>query len=138
MDVPNVAELLNHPIVQQALEQAWNDSMINDSRRRHEEGGWIYCDTATRAISVRSAAAGRRASLNLGDPPLIAGSVVVATFHTHPNPAADGWTTGPSPSDTESALLDGVPCFIRAEDGIHLTGPEVRRGGLSGNAGFPD
>lgn len=138
MDAPKIAELLIHPVVQKALEQAWSDSMVGDPKRRHEEGGWIYCDISTRAISVRSAPAGRRASLDLTSPPLIAGSVVVATFHTHPNPAVENWTTGPSPSDTESAWLDGVPCLIRAEDGIHVTGPEARRGGLAGNAGFPE
>lgn len=135
---PNIAELLIHPVVQEALEQAWKDSMVADPKRRHEEGGWIYCEIATSAITARRAVAGRRASLNLDDPPLIAGSAIVATFHTHPNPAADGWTTGPSSSDTEAAWLDGVPCLIRAEDGVHVAGPEARRGGLSGNAGFPE
>ena len=138
MDAPSIAKLLIHPAVQEALEQAWNDSMVSDPKRRHEEGGWIFCDTATSTISASRAAAGRRASLNLDSPPLIAGSVIVATFHTHPNPAAENWTTGPSSSDTESAWLDGVPCLIRAEDGIHVTGPEARRGGLAGNAGFPE
>ena len=138
MDAPNIAELMSEPVVLEALEQAWNDSMVGDPKRRHEEGGWIYCDTSTRTITAQRAAAGRRAALNLTSPPLVAGSVVVATYHTHPNPAADGWTTGPSPSDTESAWLVGVPCLIRAEDGIHATGPEVRRGGLGGNPGYPE
>jgi hypothetical protein len=62
----------------------------------------------------------------------------VATFHTHPNPASEGWQTGPSESDTNSAWILGVPCMIRAEDGIHTTGPESRRGGLSGLPGYPD
>jgi hypothetical protein len=37
-----------------------------------------------------------------------------------------------------SAWELGVPCIIRAEDGIHTTGPDSRRGGLTGNPGFPD
>jgi len=137
MDAPNIGELLIHPVVHEALEQAWKDSIVSDPIRRHEEGGWIYCDTLANITSVRRAPAGRRAALDLNSPPLITGSVVVATFHTHPNPKAEGWTLGPSPADTESAWLDGVPCLIRAEDGIHFTGPEARRGGLAGNAGFP-
>ena len=31
----------------------------------------------------------------------------------------------------------GVLDLIRADDGIHLSGPESRRGGLTGGPGFP-
>jgi hypothetical protein len=137
MRAPTVAELQTEPVVLQALEQAWVDSCPDDPTRRHEEGGWIYADTTTGAISVRRATAGVRASVDLNLPPLVAGSVVVATFHTHPNPGSEGWETGPSRGDTESAHLFGVPCLIRAEDGIHVTGPDSRRGGLSGVPGYP-
>jgi hypothetical protein len=73
----------------------------------------------------------------LNSPPLVAGSVVVATFHTHPNPSADGWDPRPSDDDELSANHLGVPCLIRADNGIHTTGPDSRRGGLSGDPGFP-
>src|SRR5262245_32942529 len=115
MQAPTTAELLNHPAVQAALEQAWQDSSPSDSIQRHEEGGWVYMDTSTGVISVQRAPAGARAVLDLNSPPLVSGSVVVATFHTHPNPSAEGWEPGPSPADTQSAWILGVPCLIRAD-----------------------
>lgn len=137
MRSPTAAELQNEPLVLQALEQAWIDSCSDDPTRRHEEGGWIYADTTTGTVSIRRAAPGGRAVVDLNLPPTVSGSVVVATFHTHPNPSSEGWEIGPSRGDTESAYLFGVPCLIRAEDGIHVTGPDSRRGGLSGNPGYP-
>ncbi|SRR5713226_2358085 len=134
---PTTIELLNHLLVQQALEQAWIDSQSADPAYRHEEGGWIYMDTTTGAITQRRAPAGARAVLDLLTPILVPGCVVVATFHTHPNPAAEGWDPGPSPGDVQSAWILGVPCLIRAEDGIHTTGPNSRRGGLAGGPGYP-
>jgi hypothetical protein len=98
---PTTSELLNEIQIQQALEQAWLDSQPADPANRHEEGGWIYMDTSTGAI--RRAPAGARASLDLTTPVLVPGSVVVATFHRHPNPAAEDWELGPSPGDEQSA-----------------------------------
>jgi hypothetical protein len=137
MSAPTAADLLREVVVQQALEQAWTDSLPDDPARRHEEGGWIYLDTATGAIAVRRAPAGGRAALDLSAPPVVPGAVVVATFHTHPNPSAEGWEPGPSAADTQSAWLFGVPCLIRADNGIHTTGPASRRGGSTGGPGFP-
>ena len=137
MRTPTVLDLANEPVVQQALEDAWADSLPDDPVRRHEEGGWVYMDTTTAAISVRRAVAGGRATLDLNTPPLVAGSVVIATFHTHPNPSAEGWEPGPSAGDTRSAWLFGVPCLIRADDGVHTTGPDSRRGGSTGGPGYP-
>ena len=134
---PTTSELLNNIQVQQALEQAWQDSLPGDPANRHEEGGWVYMDTATRAITTRRAPAGARAVFDLTAPVIVPGSVVVATFHTHPNPAAEGWDPGPSPGDEQSAQILGVPCLIRAEDGIHTAGPDARRGGLAGGPGYP-
>lgn len=137
MRSPTTADLLNEPIVQQALEQAWNDSLPGDPVRRHEEGGWLYMDTTTGDLTVRRASAGTQTILDLSTPPAVSGSVVVATFHTHPNPSAEGWDSGPSAADTQSALVFGVPCLIRADDGVHTTGPVSRRGGLGGDSGYP-
>jgi hypothetical protein len=75
--------------------------------------------------------------LDLSSPPLVPDSVVVATFHTHPNPSAEGWEPGPSAADTQSAWDFGVPCLIRTDNGIYLTGPDSRRGGLIGPPGYP-
>ena len=137
MQAPTAADLLTELVVQQALEQAWIDSLPGDPVQRHEEGGWIYMDNTTGLVVVRRAPAGAQTTLDLGTPPVVPGAVVVATFHTHPNPSAEGWEPGPSAADTQSAWLFGVPCLIRADDGIHTTGPASRRGGLTGGAGYP-
>lgn len=134
---PTTSELLNDPTARHALELAWIDSQPGDPALRHEEGGWIYVDLTTGQITVCRASPGGRGVLDLSTPVLVDGSVVVGTFHTHPNPAAEGWSTEPSASDKISADLFGVPCLIRAEDGVHTTGPDSRRGGLGGGAGFP-
>lgn len=137
VQVPTATELLNHPTIQRALEAAWVDSLPGDPLNRHEEGGWVYVDTTTGAMTIRRAPTGAQAMLDLNTPPIVPGSVVVATFHTHPNPSAEGWQPGPSTADAQSAWLLGVPCLIRADDGIHTTGPDSRRGGLTGGLGYP-
>jgi hypothetical protein len=137
VDAPTAEELLKHPIVQQALDQAWADSLPGNPQQRHEEGGWVYMDVQTGSLFIRRAPAGGRAQLDLRSPPLVPGSVVVGKFHTHPNPSAEGWETGPSPSDILVDAQHGVPDLIRADDGMHLSGPSSRRGGLQGPAGYP-
>jgi len=134
---PTTAELLADPVVQQALGEAWIDSQAGDPVLRHEEGGWIYMDTTTSQTGIRRAPAGQQSRLDLGNPPLIPGSVVVGTFHTHPNPTAEGWNPGPSSTDQASAHYTGVPWLIRADDGLYSTGPDSRRGGLGGGPGYP-
>ena len=137
MQAPTAADLANDMVVQQALDEAWADSLPDDPARRHEEGGWIYLNATTSEIVARRAPAGGRATIDLNTPPITAGSVVIATFHTHPNPSAEGWESGPSAGDTRSAWIFGVPCLIRADDGVHTTGPASRRGGLVGGPGYP-
>ncbi len=63
MQVPTATNLLNEVVVQQALEQAWNDSLPGNPVRRHEEGGWLYMDSTTGNVVVRRALAGTRATL---------------------------------------------------------------------------
>ena len=137
MNAPTIDELIAHPAVGAEL-AAWADSLPGDPARRHEEGGWSYFNPTQNHIQTRRSSVGGRAYLDLDDPPELAGYFVIATYHTHPNPASDGWDTGPSRQDTESAHALGVPCIIRAEDGVHTTGPSARRGGLTGKPGFPD
>jgi hypothetical protein len=128
---PTAQELLADPTVQQALEQAWIDSRPDDPIQRHEEGGWIYMDTRTGKVIVKRVSAGQQAELEIGDPPLVADSVVVATFHTHPNPTAEGWNPGPSDADRAIHAQLGLPGLIRADDGVHTMGPACRLGGLT-------
>ena len=134
---PTADELGKHPLIQAALEQAWSDSMPDDPERRHEEGGWIYLDTTTGEISIRRALAGAQAELNLANPPIVPGSLIVGIFHTHLNPSSEGWDPRPTEEDRKADERDGVPDLIRADDGIHVSGPESRRGGLVGGPGYP-
>jgi proteasome lid subunit RPN8/RPN11 len=80
---------------------------------------------------------GVQAEINLDSPAEVSGAVVVGIFHTHPNPTSEGWDSGPSEADRRADERDGVPDLIRADDGIHLSGPESRRGGLGGGPGYP-
>lgn len=134
---PTGAELLIHQIVQQSLYEAWRDSLPNDPLQRHEEGGWIYLNLTNGAILVRRAGTGGRTNLLLAHPPEIDGAIVVGTFHTHPNPSADGWDPRPSPGDVHYAALTGVPWLIRSDARDYTVGPDSRRGGLGGGPGFP-
>jgi hypothetical protein len=134
---PTAADLLASPVVQKALDEAWVASLADDPVRRHEEGGWIYMNLSTGALSVIRLLLAGQSSIDLSGPPVVAGAVVVGKFHTHPNPTAEGWIPGPSPSDIQIDAQHGVPDLIRADDGIHLSGPSQRRGGLSGGPGYP-
>jgi hypothetical protein len=134
---PTVSDLLAHPNVIQALAEAWTDSEVEDPANRHEEGGWVYLDLSTGDILTRRASRGTRSRLSLTNPPLLSNHVIVGTFHTHPNPASEGWLIGPSSQDEQAATYSGVPWLIRAEDGVHWTGPASRRDGLAGGPGFP-
>lgn len=136
MRAPTAKELVSNAVVRQAMEAAWKDSFPHDASRRHEEGGWIYLKTATGEILVERAGSGLQAELSLDKPPEISGAVVVGVFHTHPNPTSEGWHGGPSEADRRADERDGVPDLIRADDGIHVSGPEGRRG-LGGGAGYP-
>ena len=140
MDAPSADELLTNPVVRAALEQAWQDSMPEDPILRCEEGGWFYVDVRTGEIAVRRAPSGGQAVLDLSSPPAVPGKAVVATFHTHPNPSAEGWDPRPSAEDTASAWLLGLPCIIRSDEGIYTTGPSAPRSGHAtpdGSASHP-
>jgi hypothetical protein len=137
VQAPTTAEHLANAIVVQAIEQAWIDSQVADPSLRHEECGWIFLDTATGQISALRQTAGATAEIDLSSPPTITGSLVVGIFHTHPNPTSEGWEPGPSPQDQILDAMLGVPDLIRADDGIHISGPDSRRGGLAGGPGFP-
>jgi hypothetical protein len=134
---PTATELLANPVVQAALDQAWIDSQADNPATRHEEGGWIYLDLTTSQITTVRATRGILDGINLNNPPIVSDSIVVGKLHTHPNPELEGWTQGPSPSDIVVDARHGVPDLIRAENGVHISGPSSRRGGLAGGPGFP-
>ena len=106
---PSASELLAHQAVFRVLAEAWTDSQVNDPRNRHEEGGWIYLDLATGEIAIRRAPAGARSRLSLANPPLLHNHIIVGTFHTHPNPASEGWTTKPSVKTSRQRRTPAYP-----------------------------
>src|SRR5262245_17075400 len=134
---PTAAELLSDPLVRAVLDQAWADSLPGDPAARHEEGGWIYMDLTAGVLSIRRAPSGKGGEIDLRLPPVISGAVVVGKFHTHPNPSSEGWIPEPSFDDQGIDHLHGVPDLIRAENGVHFSGPDSRRGGLAGGPGYP-
>lgn len=137
MDAPTADELQAHPAVQAAFAAAWADSFADDPELRHEEGGWVYLDPSNGSVTVRRAAPGMQDLIDLSAPPTVTGSYVVAMFHTHPNPTADGWNPGPSLADRHTADAVGVPSLIVSDQGMYHAGPDRRRGGLTGLAGYP-
>jgi hypothetical protein len=129
---------MSNSVVQQALDAAWFDSQPTDPVARHEEGGRIYMNTITWEITIKRAIPGITAAIiDLDFPPMVPGPVVVGVFHTHPNPTAEGWDPGPSPSDLLIDSINGVPDLIRADNGVHLSGRDSRRSGLIGGPGYP-
>lgn|SRR5262249_5096648 len=137
-NAPTAAELLQCPVVAAEIEAAWLDSKVDDALQRHEEGGWIYYELATGTISVTRASSGSRRRISLGKPPEYTGCVVVGKFHTHPNPSDEGWEPGPSEQDELVDARQGVPDLIRSDQGMFTSGPDSRRGGLSGLPGYPN
>ena len=157
-DAPTFGELVARADVQGQLRAAWTASSPrvsapNDGGAQHEEGGWIYLELVTGNLAFRRQAAGAGAAINLSAPPVIAGHVVVAKFHTHPNLGAN-WDPGPSAIDDDGdgvpdrgdAVVDpnhGVPDIVVNTPGVNpanfttaLSGPSRRRH-LAGNQGLP-
>lgn len=137
MDALTANELRVHPLVVTAFAAAWADSFADDPALRHEEGGWIYQHGTTGEVVIRRAPAGARDEIDLASPVLLPDHYLVATYHTHPNPAALNWMPDPSPEDYYNGDITGVPWFVIWDTGIAWTGPDQRRGGLTGDAGFP-
>lgn len=136
-EAPSAAELQQNPVVQAAFAAAWADSFPDDPALRHEEGGYIYVNTTTGDVLIRRALPGEQDELRLTHPPVLPGCYLVATFHTHPNPATEGWIPDPSPEDRIGADDTGVPWFVVTEFDVFVVGPDRRVGGLAGPGGYP-
>jgi hypothetical protein len=108
----------------------------------HEEGGWIYLNLITGNLVTRRANPGGQANIDLSGPPDVPDSIVVGTFHTHPNVGPCWGPVHSSATDTNSANGSGVPwLIIGAFPNVSAiqttaTGP-TRRLHLAGNQGFP-
>jgi hypothetical protein len=136
LEAPTVMELERNPVVQAAFAAAWADSLADDAVLRHEEGGFIYADTSGNVI-VRRAPPGRRWLIDLSIPPNVSGYFLVATYHTHPTPIAEGGNPDPSADDRQCGDESGIPWFVVSELGIAAVGPDRRVGGLTGLGGYP-
>lgn len=134
---PTASELLADPVVVRAMDEAWVASLPDDPEHRHEEGGWIFMNLTTAKLTTRRARPGKQASIDLSRLPKSNG-IVVGKFHTHPNPTSEGWDPGPSKLDEIVDERHGVPDLIRADDGVYVSGPNSRRGGLTGRSGYPN
>jgi hypothetical protein len=108
----------------------------------HEEGGWIYLNLITGHLVTRRANPGGQANIDLSGPPDVPDSIVIGTFHTHPNVGPCWGPVHASRTDTNSANGSGVPwLIIGAFPNVSAiqttaTGP-TQRLHLAGNRGFP-
>jgi hypothetical protein len=107
----------------------------------HEEGGFIYMNLITGNLTTRRVAAGGQAALVLTAPPVVANSIVVGGFHTHPNVGACWGAPFFSGADNTWTAHNGVPLLMRgafpgvANTSDHATGNTRRH--LAGNRGLP-
>jgi hypothetical protein len=107
----------------------------------HEEGGFIYLNLITGDLTTRRVAAGGQAALTLTAPAVVANSIVVGGFHTHPNVGACWGAPFFSGADTAWATANAVPLLMRgafpavANTTDHSTG--ATRAHLAGPRGLP-
>ena len=123
----DIFEILNDPVVQNALDEAWRDSQ-EGTPNEHEEGGWIVHELIegssnpcqeyrTRiyrwppGVSDEIIASQRPSGDNLR---------IVADFHTHPGPENDPNFVNhvPSLSDLQNSADDKIPGIIRYGSGL--------------------
>jgi hypothetical protein len=98
-------DALTHTVIIAEISRAWRESNTQNAAGRREEGGYILQNPDS---SYGVARWPRGEKSRIFPPPLDAnncynGKVVVAAFHTHPNPPVDEagqeWEQGPSESD---------------------------------------
>ena len=110
--------LLSAPAIISELLHAWRDSYPENPSNRHEEGGYIAINS-TGELVVSRWPRGERSRIT---PPTLAsdnrynGLVVIAAFHTHPNPPIDEagreWEQGPSESDRRWHMRHELQGFV--------------------------
>jgi|GEM_PF-7025209 len=111
-------------MVQEALRDAWNDS-LQGTPKEHEEGGWvIQCIGEFRPgvpgykLFIERWPPGDHDSIRAGPTGMGPECRIIASFHTHPGPHPshpdwDGYQNHrPSPADLENAERRGVPGII--------------------------
>jgi hypothetical protein len=135
---PTGEELIKNPEVKKTLDAAWaasNVSAKNPDNWR-ENGGYIFLNVVSGSISTMKAAPGNWGQMALPSPDLKTipeDSIVVAVFHTHPNPDRAGVC---EEHDIEKSSIDGVPDIVRGHKGPFSCGVK-RRLHLAGARGYP-
>ncbi len=124
---PTADELLQNRNVQQALCEAWENSLPEDPGLRHEEGGWILMNPWSREITVAWAESGSHHEIDLTPPASLSRTILVGKFHTHPNPTSAGWEPRPSLADSMIDWQHGVPDLIVSDQGVFISGPSCRQ-----------
>ena len=135
---PTGKELSENSVVKNACDAAWKDSNVdainpNDWR---ENGGYIFMNLVSGEISTSRVPPGNWGKAIIADPALKdipANTIVVAIFHTHPNPNAPQEC---EEHDNQKSQLDGVPDVVRGPKGTFPCGVELRLH-LAGTRGYP-
>ena len=145
--IPSAGTLIGDPTVRGALSSAWALSSASltcagGPTLAHEEGGWIYLNIITGAITTQAATAGAQASIDLWSPPDVDDSVIVATFHTHPNVGPCWGAPFASTPDISNANKRGVPNIVRGAfpaiaNISDVSGGPAQRLHLAGSQLFP-
>lgn len=123
---------LADPVVKAEIVRAWRDSQADDPINRHEEGGYIVLNPDG-TMAVERWPHGEQ--WRIVPPPLDTmnrynGKMVVAAFHTHPNPPSDEdgreWDQAPSASDRRWHGRRRLPGFVISESLIYEIDVDAR------------
>ncbi len=127
---PTLDQIQADPFIQAELERAWNESNPDapevpagqPGSQKREQGGWIVWNRETGQLEVIRGPAGDREGLpTTPRPPDNDQQRVVASFHTHPNTAAEGYDPDPSPDDIDFTHdFSHVPEIIETHDGRRI------------------
>jgi len=111
-------DLLAEPAIIAEIKRAWLESQVDDAAKRHEEGGYITLGP-DQSLAIERWLRGSQSRIL--PPPMdrkncYNGRVVVATFHTHPNPPIDEdgqeWEQSPGESDRRWHARRGLRGFV--------------------------
>jgi Domain of unknown function (DUF4157) len=134
---PRSDELRKNKVVAEAIKDAWKASDPGTKgdlvTQPHEEGGWVFMNLIDGSLSTERAPAVGKNFIDLTNPPDVENSVVVATFHTHPN-MGPNWQAAADPKDKANSETRGLPSLIAGNPGnnpdifqVFLAGPPVRK-----------
>jgi hypothetical protein len=145
---PFLSELMRDASVLDQINRAWRDTNadVRPIIMASEQGGWIYMDMTTGRLTFRrkdnplgpptTDGTNQRGylTIDLNNPPTVAGSVVIANFHTHPSDPF----TGASDPDRQLNSGYGVPGIVRGQGGAYsMTGTPKRIGNFNNALQYP-